>query len=287
MNIYSIADATKPYTDYDMIRDHTELPEFPNFRTQLLYTFLRKQSSHADQSELYSIVVSLAQLGLDTHDLVTETNERKEKKEARSRQMKVLAGDYFSSRFYHLLSQAGQVEMTRGIAAAICEVNRLKMNLYSRMRQWKMTADEYMSFSVDIRMQLYLTFSKALEGLKPNSWHDMLHGYTQCEVLLGELGRIERERDFRCGWAFWHLLQIGTKEERKQLQNGDTDPSKLRTLLHKYNVKATLFQMLETQFKLLSDKIRQFDSEKLVSELYQIGEPFARALTAPRVLEEV
>ncbi|MBD2861308.1 MULTISPECIES: heptaprenyl diphosphate synthase component 1 [Paenibacillus] len=287
MNIYSIADATKPYTDYDMIRDHTELPEFPNFRTQLLYTFLRKQSSYADQSELYSIVVSLAQLGLDTHDLVSETNERKEKKEARSRQMKVLAGDYFSSRFYHLLSQAGQVEMTRGIAAAICEVNRLKMNLYSRMRQWKMTTDEYMRFSVDIRMQLYLTFSKALEGLKPNSWHDMLHGYTQCEVLLNELGRIERERDFRCGWAFWHLLQIGTKEERKQLQNGDTDPGKLRSLLHKYNVKATLFQMLETQFKLLSDKIRQFDSEKLVGELYQIGEPFARALTAPRVLEEV
>jgi heptaprenyl diphosphate synthase len=287
MNIYSIADATKPYTDYDMIRDHTELPEFPNFRTQLLYTFLRKQSSYADQSELYSIVVSLAQLGLDTHDLVSETNERKEKKEARSRQMKVLAGDYFSSRFYHLLSQAGQVEMTRGIAAAICEVNRLKMNLYSRMRQWKMTTDEYMRFSVDIRMQLYLTFSKALEGLKPNSWHDMLHGYTQCEVLLTELGRIERERDFRCGWAFWHLLQIGTKEERKQLQNGDTDPGKLRSLLHKYNVKATLFQMLETQFKLLSDKIRQFDSEKLVGELYQIGEPFARALTAPRVLEEV
>jgi len=287
MNIYSIADATKPYTDYDMIRDHTELPEFPNFRTQLLYTFLRKQSSYADQSELYSIVVSLAQLGLDTHDLVSETNERKEKKEARSRQMKVLAGDYFSSRFYHLLSQAGQVEMTRGIAAAICEVNRLKMNLYSRMRQWKMTTDEYMRLSVDIRMQLYLTFSKALEGLKPNSWHDMLHGYTQCEVLLTELGRIERERDFRCGWAFWHLLQIGTKEERKQLQNGDTDPGKLRSLLHKYNVKATLFQMLETQFKLLSDKIRQFDSEKLVGELYQIGEPFARALTAPRVLEEV
>ncbi|MDF2658461.1 MAG: heptaprenyl diphosphate synthase component I-like protein [Paenibacillus sp.] len=287
MNIYSIADATKPYTDYDMIRDHTELPEFPNFRTQLLYTFLRKQSSYADQSELYSIVVSLAQLGLDTHDLVSETNERKEKKEARSRQMKVLAGDYFSSRFYHLLSQAGQVEMTRGIAAAICEVNRLKMNLYSRMRQWKMTTDEYMRFSVDIRMQLYLTFSKALEGLKPNSWHDMLQGYTQCEVLLNELGRIERERDFRCGWAFWHLLQIGTKEERKQLQNGDTDPGKLRSLLHKYNVKATLFQMLETQFKLLSDKIRQFDSEKLVGELYQIGEPFARALTAPRVLEEV
>ncbi|MDF2718815.1 MAG: hypothetical protein K0R28_5740, partial [Paenibacillus sp.] len=46
-------------------------------------------------------------------------------------------------------------------------------------------------------------------------------------------------------------------------------------------------QMLEYQFKLLSDKIRQFDSDKLVSELNRIGDPFARALTATRALEEV
>jgi heptaprenyl diphosphate synthase len=287
MDIHSIADATKRYTDYDMIREHIELPDFPNFRTRLLYTFLHKSPASLAVSELYVIVVSLAQMGLDTHDLVSETNDRKEKKEARSRQLKVLAGDYFSSRFYHLLAQAGQVEMTRHLASAICEVNRLKMNLYTRMRQWKMTADEYMQTSVSIKMQLYLAFSRVLEGLKPNSWHDMLHGYTRCEVLLDELRRIERDHDFRSGWAFWHLLQVGTKEERKQLQNADTDPGKLRTLLHKYNVKATLFAMLESQFKLLSDKIRQFDSEKLVNELYEIGEPFMRALTAPRVLEEV
>lgn len=287
MNSNPIADATKAYTEYDMIRDHTELPEFPNFRTQLLYTFLHRSSTAAQQSELYAIVVSLAQMGLDTHDLVAETNDRKEKREARSRQMKVLAGDYFSSRFYQLLAQAGQVEMTRHMAAAICEVNRLKMNLYARIRQWKITADEYMQHAVSIKMQLYLAFSKVLEEIKPNSWHDMLLGFTSCEVLLDELRRIERGNDLRSGWAFWHLLQIGTKEEKKLLQRGEDDAGKLRTLLHKYNVRATLLQMLDSQFKLLSDKIRQYDSDKLANELYRIGDPFARALTATRSLTEV
>ncbi|MEF3301810.1 heptaprenyl diphosphate synthase component 1 [Paenibacillus sp. GYB003] len=287
MNNYSIADLAKPYTEYDMIRDHTELPELPNFRSQLLYTFLHKGSSSVQQSELYAVVVSLAQMGLDTHDMVSETNDRKEKKEARSRQLKVLAGDYFSSRFYELLAQAGQVEMTRHMAAAICEVNRLKMNLYMRIRGWKMTADEYMQHVVSIKMQLYLSFSRALEWMKPNSWHDMLLGYTSCEVLLDELRRIERGDDLRSGWAFWHLLQVGTKEEKKQLRQGEADTGKLRALLHKYNVRATLFQMLDAQFQQLTDKIRQFDSEKLVSELYQIGDPFVRALNASRALEEV
>ncbi|GAA3405202.1 heptaprenyl diphosphate synthase component 1 [Paenibacillus hodogayensis] len=287
MNSYSIADATKPYTEYDMIRDHTELPELPNFRTQLLYAFLNKSPAAGQQSELYALVASLAQMGLDTHDLVAETNDRKEKKEARSRQLKVLAGDYFSSRFYQLLAQAGQVEMTGHMATAICEVNRLKMNMYTRIRQWKMTADEYMQQAVSIKMQLFLTFSRLLEGMKPNSWPDMLHGYTSCEVLLDELRRIERGNDLRSGWAFWHLLQIGTKEEKKQLKNGESDPGKLRTLLHKYNVRATLLQMLDAQFNQLSDKIRQFDSDKLAGELHRIGDPFARAIAASRALEEV
>lgn len=288
MNSYSVADATKPYTEYDMIRDNTELPELPNLRTQLLYAFLHKEAGEvADNSELYAIVVSLAQMGLDTHDLVSETNDRKEKKEARSRQLKVLAGDYFSSRFYQLLAQAGQVEMTRHLATAICEVNKLKMNLYIRMGQWKMTAEEYVHASVSIKMQLYLSFSRLLDKLAPNSWPEMLQGYTRCEVLLDELRRLERENDVRSGWAFWHLLQVGTKEEKKQLRHGHADPGKLRALVHKYNVRATLLQMLEFQFGMLSDKIRQFDSEKLVGELIRIGDPFARALTAARALEEV
>ncbi|MDF2723288.1 MAG: heptaprenyl diphosphate synthase component I-like protein [Paenibacillus sp.] len=287
MNNYSIADATKPYTDYDMIQNHTELPEFPNFRTQLLYTFLHKSSNDAEQSKLYAIVVSLAQMGLDTHDLVEETNERKEKKEARSRQLKVLAGDYFSSRFYQLLAHAGQVEMTRHLATAICEVNKLKMNLYGRMRQWKVTAEEYIQSTVSIKMQLYLTFSRMLEELKPNSWPDMLRGYTHCEVLWDELCSLEKDADLRSGWTYWHLLQVGTKEERKQLQQANPDPGKLRALIHKYNVKATLYEMLEAQFIQLSDKIKQFDSEKLVSELIQICAPFARALKVAPAVKEV
>ena len=56
--------------------------------------------------------------------LVTASNDVKEKKAARSRQLKVLAGDYFSSRFYHLLAQAGQIEMIKQLSNAICEVNR-------------------------------------------------------------------------------------------------------------------------------------------------------------------
>jgi heptaprenyl diphosphate synthase len=283
MNIYSIAEAAKPYTDYDLIRENTELPEFPNYRAQLLYAYLHKSSLFAEQSELYALVVSLAQMGLDTHELVSETNEQKEKKEVRARQLRVLAGDYFSSRFYQLLAQAGQVELTRQVAAAICEVNRLKMNLYTKMRQWKVTADEYFQYSVNIKTQLYMAFSKMIDGTGPNRWTDMLHSCTSCEIILDELRQVE-EHGFRSGWVFWHLLQVGTKEERSMLKKKQ-QPELFRTLLHKYNVKDLLLQMLDIHVKQLLENIRSLNSDKLAQELYKIGEPFIRALEAPMALE--
>jgi heptaprenyl diphosphate synthase len=100
---------------------------------------------------------------------------------------------------------------------------------------------------------------------------------------LDELRQVE-ENGFRSGWVFWHLLQVGTKEERKLLKKKQ-QPEMFRTLLHKYNVKELLLQMMDIHVKQLLENIRSLNSDKLAQELYKIGEPFIRALETPIVLE--
>jgi len=287
MTNYRIPEMAKQYTEHDMIQRYTELPDFPDFRTRLLYAFLKKTRLHTHLSELYAFVTSLVQLGLDTHDMVTDTNEGTGNGSVRSRQLKVLAGDYFSSRFYHLLSQAGQIDVIRQLSEAVCEVNRLKMNLYLHMKNLKLTAEEYIQQSVNIKMQLYLSFSHFLDGAHASAWPEILRGFTRSEVLLQEIFRTDTMRDFRCGWGFWHLIQNGTKEERKQLLEEDLEPGKLRVMLMKYNVVHQLYQMLEEQLKQILDHIQNLGSEKLRKELLQIGEPIFRFLSTPKVLEEI
>ena len=116
--------------------------------------------------------------------LVTASNDIKEKKAARSRQLKVLAGDYFSSRFYHLLAQAGQIDMIKQLSNAICEVNRLKMNMYMKMKQLKLTAEDYIHQTVEIKSQLFLSFSEFMSEVYDQAWPDILRSYTRCEVLF-------------------------------------------------------------------------------------------------------
>ncbi|MED4601454.1 heptaprenyl diphosphate synthase component 1 [Paenibacillus validus] len=287
MNSYRIPEIAKPYIEHDMIRQHTDLPVFPELRARLLYAFLNNHSSLAGYSELYTLVTSLVQLGLDTHDTVSITNDDKEIKSARSRQLKVLAGDYFSSRFYYLLSHAGHIDLIGIISRAICEANRLKMNSYLLMKQFKLSADDYIEQSVDVKTQLFLSF-KALfaEGVYP-MWADLLRLFTRCEVLLQEIIRSESSQQYRESWGFWHVLQWGTKEEKKLLQTDEPDPAKLRSIWIKYKVTPQLYQLLEGCMKELQDKLQTVEPDKWGKELQAIGETFRSFLNAPRATQEV
>ncbi len=284
MDTYRVPDIAKKYTEYDIIQTHTELPDFPNYRARLLYAFLNKGSSSAN-SELYVLVTSLVQMGLDTHDLVSASKDRSERNTERSRQLKVLAGDYFSSRFYHLLSQAGQIELVKQLSDAVCEVNRLKMNMYLKMKQFKLTADDYIQQSVHIKTQLFLAFSGLMEGIYNKVWPDMLHGLTRCEVIHEELKRLDTLNKFRDSFAYWHILQLGSKEEKKHLSGEETDSGKIRSMTIKYNVRSLLFQMLHQQLQQVLQKFQQFESEQMMKELFHIVEPFMRCLSTPKVLE--
>jgi heptaprenyl diphosphate synthase len=272
MNPFRILEMTKPYTDYDMIQKHTSLPELAEYRAKLLFLFLSKTSTDSALNELITAATSLVQLGLDTHDLVPVSNHQKEEINARSRQLKVLAGDYFSARFYHMLAQAGQVEMIKQLSAEICEVNRLKMNLYLRMKQLKMTPADYLEQSVQIKMQLFLSFQHLMEGEQQRVWPEILKQLVIGEVLMEEIERSKSMVDFHNSWSHWHLLQSVTKEEKKQLQAGDSD--KLRQLNLKYNSATLLYSMLEHNVELVLNHIRSLESESLKREIKHIFEPF-------------
>jgi heptaprenyl diphosphate synthase len=278
MNSFRVAEMTKPYTEYDMILKHTSLPELAEYRVRLLLVFLNKTNQDQEQNEIISVATSLVQLGLDTHDLVPVSNLQKEEKDARSRQLKVLAGDYFSSRFYHILAQAGEIQMIKQLSDAICEVNRSKMNLYIRMKQLRMTATEFLEQSVLIKMQLFLSFGRLMDGERLQIWSEILKMFALGEVLAVEIERSGSLNDFNNSWSYWHILQSATKDEKKQLQAGKSD--KLSQLNLKYNSSSSLLAMHDQNMKQLSSRIQQIESESLKQEIKMIYESFFNFQTA-------
>lgn len=279
MKPYRIPEIAQKYVDYDMIQRHTELPDISDSRLRLLYAFLNHQQSLTKHSELYTLVISLVQLGMDTHDLIDTDSEPRPEREMRSRQLKVLAGDYFSARFYQMLSQAGQIDMVSKISGAVCEVNRLKVNLYVRMRQLKVTAEEYLSFTVQLRSELFQLFSGVLEGALSRVWSEVLGSVSRCEVVLEEIERSESPVRFDKSWAYWHVMQEGTDEERQQLSQSLNEPAFITGLVEKYNVRNLLTAKLKHSADAVKAIAGKLESDKLLGELTQIVDALLNKLT--------
>lgn len=279
MKPYRIPEIAQKYIDYDMIQRHTELPDISDSRLRLLYAFLNHQQSLTKHSELYTLVISLVQLGMDTHDLIDTDSEPRPEREMRSRQLKVLAGDYFSARFYQMLSQAGQIDMVSKISGAVCEVNRLKVNLYVRMRQLKVTAEEYLSFTVQLRSELFQLFSGVLDGALSRVWSEVLGSVSRCEVVLEEIERSESPVRFDKSWAYWHVMQEGTDEERQQLSQSLNEPAFITGLVEKYNVRNLLTAKLKHSADAVKAIAGKLESDKLLGELTQIVDALLNKLT--------
>lgn len=281
MSSFHLPELAKQYTQYDMIRLHTDVPAFPEARSRLLLAFLRESGNVGKTAESLTLAVSLVQMGIDIHEMVSMSNQVKEKKAVRSRQLKVLAGDYFSSGYYHLLSESGQIDMVEQIAGSICEVNRLKMTLYARVQQMKLTADEYLQRMANIRAQLFVRFDHLMKNGLGKAWHDILESFARCELLADELDRIGNPERFRESWAFWRIKEQGFGDALRELDSSADRKEQVNGLMLKCRIKEQLQQLLDEQVGDLYERAKQLDSDRLRQELLQIGDPFLRMVRQP------
>jgi heptaprenyl diphosphate synthase len=282
----AIADSAYKYMNHDMIRQYTPLPEFPEVRTQLLRAFLAPSSRMDEKNTLndaVSLAVSLAQLGLDTHELV-EASEHTSRK-----QMAVLAGDYFSSRFYQLLSQAENVQSIMLLSRSICEVNRMKMGLYTKAKKLLLSAEEYVRASVEVKSHLFLSFTSWMEELRRKSWPHLIRTVVECELFMNEMKRT-RPDNVKNSWSYWHILQYGSQSEIELLLSENIAADELAAVLHKHNVAGKLADHLETKLHELKTMLQGLGSERFMHELLKIADPLFRftnnTMTA-KVLEEI
>ncbi|WP_334077111.1 heptaprenyl diphosphate synthase component 1 [Paenibacillus sanfengchensis] len=276
-----ITELAQKYVEYDMITTHTELPNFPVPRVRLLYTFLKDSARLPERSgETCALAAFLVQLGLDTHDSIDVGDFRKEEKEMRSRQLKVLAGDYFSSVFYQQLAQEGLIGVISTLSAAICEVNRIKVRLYTGLRNMRISAEEYIKQRVRLKSELFHVFTEQLDKPAQNIWALLLTELSRCEVALDEMSPGPEAQEERKGYAYLRIWETCTAEDKEKLVRNGLETGEWRRLLQKYRIEKQLITMLHQSVENVKNLMHECREEHTRTEIGAILEPMMAVLSS-------
>ena len=101
-----------------------------------------------ESMKVSSIAVSLIFSALAAHDLVKEDNAT-----SKEQQLQVLAGDYYSGRYYQLLAEAGEIELIQQLSTGVATISELKTRFYD---------DEEYTFD-ELIQSIQLIESKSIE----------------------------------------------------------------------------------------------------------------------------
>ncbi|MBP1999534.1 heptaprenyl diphosphate synthase [Paenibacillus shirakamiensis] len=266
MKPYRISELATKYVGYDMITAHTELPPFADIRVHLLYAYLSNSSAfRPDDIESIVLAVYLVQLGLDTHDLIDPEDIRKEESLMRARQLNVLAGDYFSSSFYELLSKVGEIQLISTLSQAVSEVNRKKVNLYTKLGIHNLTAEEYLHDKAELKQELFHTFSSRLNS-------DLIHSYLE---LLSELSVIETLQEERTAMnsGSLYVSQLLSMQVDTHVDRDEFTVEAWSTMLDTYSVESHLDSKIQLSIQRIQSIVGECSDLRLREELIRIVNP--------------
>lgn len=201
--ISEIIDQIKQNAENSMLIQYVENPAISLFRVRLLYVFLRQCGLDENVIRHYIVTAMLVQLGFDTHEQVSLGKEET-LNGMRTRQLSVLAGDYFSSRYYFLLAEIEDVAIIRALAGGIERVNERKIVLYHRR---DMKAEDYLQGKVYIEVQLIQSFIDVLAGERTAVWTDFATHMLLIEQLIMEY------KAYKWNQPYGRYLQLLSEEE--------------------------------------------------------------------------
>jgi heptaprenyl diphosphate synthase len=281
MNELTIHQMATPFISHPTIQTFATLPSFPSFRIEWLRAIMAGNYVESSLNDNYVLAVSLLQFGLDTHDAVPAQHATEHVLDFRNLQLKVLAGDYFSSRYYQILAQIEDVEMIQILARAVCDVNQLKMKLYLDMQQSKITATSYLERVMEIRLPVFQCLTELRPDLQEESFQQTYRSVTMCEVLSNELQQLTSSSK---GYLYWYLLERGTNEEKLRLLNQRSDIHWLEAMNVKYEIARHLYDELEYHSCMVEQSLSQHTSDPLTRVWQQFREPWQRVISTPNVL---
>jgi len=186
--------------------------------------------------------------GLAVHDEVETLTARDDE---RYRQLGVLAGDYYSSKYYRLLAEAGEIALIGQFARAVQEVNEARAELERDPSDFSLKAGRYQQLQETIHSSLLHSLRLHVVPDQPQ-WEALITQLVRAQVLSREL-----EADSTQVWSrtlsnltIWQKAASDERKYLKGLRTGERVEGRLLSLHVKYGTSLDLIQGLDESLDL-------------------------------------
>lgn len=158
LDLEEIQTLIKKQAHYHYLDKHIQTPNIDQGKLLLIYTLLTDCNIPKQKKEHYIMTTMLVQMALDTHDLVSNKDKNHNHKGVSlEQQLLVLAGDYYSSLYYLLLSNINDYKLIQVLAEAIRKINEAKIKVYYQEFE---TYEELLNLTKTIEASLYTHLAK-------------------------------------------------------------------------------------------------------------------------------
>lgn len=131
INIKKINELITYRFKHTYLNKYIQEPMIDQTKLMALSIVVNNTSLPEETKQQYIVSTMLVQSALDTHELVPVTNsDMNNETEITSKQLTVLAGDYYSGLYYLLLAEIEDIQLISTLASAIKEITELKMKLH-------------------------------------------------------------------------------------------------------------------------------------------------------------
>lgn len=178
----------------------------------LLISIMDQLELSDKQRENYALATMLIQIALDTHEQIS--NEKiNEIPQITSRQLTVLAGDYYSGLYYKLLADSEDIFMINVLAGGIKEVNEHKISVF----QQEFDGIEKLMASIKIIESSLIT--KIIDYFQVHVWYEIVSNILLVKRLLSEKNRYSQTGSSQLFEAMKKIVFAKSESKMKDLSS--------------------------------------------------------------------
>lgn len=172
------------YVLHPYLRKYIISPKIDEDKLLILISIADQLDLSPTEKDSYIIAIMFMYIALDTHDYVSNTLD--DENSMKTRQLTILAGDYYSGLYYKFLAKVENIGMIKRLSKGVKRINEHKVTIYSKTQN---DVNEVMHSVKLIEFSLIKEFA---DYFNITNWNDSIESFLLLNRLVEEKEQYEK-----------------------------------------------------------------------------------------------